>query len=49
MEQIVAYRNYAVAKAANEVNPKGWSGSALRTLAFEIETELVREEIERGE
>jgi hypothetical protein len=47
MEQIVAYRNYAAAKAANDMNPKGWSGSAMRTLAFEIEVELAQEEIQQ--
>ncbi len=45
METILEYRAYAAAKAANDADPKGAQGSALRQVAQRIEFELVQEEI----
>lgn len=42
LEQVIEYRIYAQAKAANESDPKGWQHSPMRTLAKDIEFELVR-------
>jgi hypothetical protein len=47
MEQIVEYRRYAEAHAANRADPKGWERSALRTLAMVIEHELAQADIEQ--
>lgn len=46
MEQIIEYRRYAEAFAANQVQPEGWRSSPLRTIAMEIEHELAAEEID---
>jgi len=46
MEQIIEYRRYMDAKRANDVDPRGWSGSPLRALAFQIEGTLAQEEID---
>lgn len=46
LEEIIASRAYARAVAANQVDPKGWDQSELRTIAKEIEHELVAEEID---
>jgi len=46
LEQIIEYRNYAAAKHANDVDPKGASqGGPMRQLAMEIEFALVQEGI----
>lgn len=45
MEQIIEYRSYAAAKTANDVDPKGWDGSDMRSLAAQIEHDLAQEEI----
>jgi hypothetical protein len=46
LEQVIEYRHYAAAKAANEIDPKGWQQSTMRTLAMEIEFALAAEELE---
>lgn len=46
LEQVIEYRAYAAAYAANEIDASGWQASPLRTLAKEIEHELAEEEIE---
>lgn len=48
MEQILEYRRYAEAKAANDANLGGWETDAMRTLAMQIELELVAEARARG-
>jgi hypothetical protein len=48
LEQVIEYRNYAAAKAANTIEPKGWTSSPMRTLAKEIEHALVQEQIEHS-
>jgi len=45
LEQIIEYRSYAGAVTANQVDPKGWNRSPMRTLAMEIEHALAAEEI----
>jgi len=46
MEQIIEYRHYAAAYAANRADPKGWESSEPRTLAMVIEHELAQADIE---
>ena len=46
MEQIIEYRAYAAAYAANRADPKSWESSELRTLAMQNEHELAEEEID---
>lgn len=45
MEQIIEYRAYAAAKMTNDVEPKDWRDSAMRTLAMQIEHELAPEDL----
>lgn len=45
LEEIIASRYYARAVAANQIDPKGWNSSPMRTTAMEIEHELAGEEI----
>jgi len=45
LQQVIEYRHYAAAVAANAADPKGASSSPLRTLAQEIEFELAAGEI----
>ena len=49
LEQVIEYRAYARAHAANQVDPKGWNRSPMRTLAMQIEHALAAEEIDRAE
>lgn len=49
LEQVIEYRHYAAARAANIVDPKGWRQDPMRTLAKEIEHDLVAEELARDE
>ena len=46
LEQVIEYRAYASAHAANEADPKGWDSSPMRRLAQEIEHQLIQEEID---
>ena len=46
LEQVLEYRAYANAHAANTADPKGSDKSPMRTLAQEIEFALVEEHIE---
>jgi len=48
LEQVIEYRNFAAAVAANTVDPKGWQTSPMRQLATEIEFERAAAEIARG-
>jgi hypothetical protein len=48
LEQVIEYRAYAAAVAANESDPKGWTSTELRRLAKTIEHELAQEEIDHG-
>jgi hypothetical protein len=45
LQQIIEYRSYAAAVAANDVDPAGWQASTLRTVAKDIEHALVDEEM----
>ena len=42
---MIEYRAYAAAKAANDVDPKGWGSSDMRTLAMDIQMALAAEEL----
>jgi len=46
LDQLLEYRAYAYAKAANAADPKGWDSSPMRRLAQEIEMELAAEDID---
>lgn len=46
LEQIVEYRAYVAAYAANEANAPGWETSPLRTLGRRIEMRLAQEAID---
>lgn len=46
LEQLIEYRAYAQAHAANEADPKGWNSTPMRRLVKEIEHELVAESID---
>jgi hypothetical protein len=48
LEQIIEYRRYAEAYAANQADPAGWRSTPMRTLAMEIEHALAEEELEHG-
>jgi hypothetical protein len=48
LQQVIEYRRYAAAYAANQVDPKGWQQSEMRQLAMEIEHDLAVEEMQRG-
>lgn len=43
LEQVIEYRAYARAKAANAADPKGFDTSPMRRLAMEIEASLAAE------
>lgn len=45
LQQVIEYRRYAEAYAANAANLPGWDASPLRIVATEIEHELAEEEI----
>lgn len=45
LEQIVEYRSYAAAFAANAADPKGWASSPMRTRVKDIEHALARDEM----
>ena len=45
LQQILEYRRYADAVAANQVDPKGWNTSPMRITATEIEFALAAAEI----
>jgi hypothetical protein len=45
LEQVIEYRAYAAAKAANDIDPKGCTQSDMRKLAMEIEMALAAEAI----
>lgn len=47
LEQVIEYRAYAAAHAANEVDAPGWEKSPMRTMARQIEMALAQEEIDR--
>jgi hypothetical protein len=42
LEQILEYRAYRQAKAANDAHQPGWESSTIRTLAQQIEFESVK-------
>lgn len=46
LEQVIEYRAYASAHAANEADAPGWERSDLRTLAMQIKMRMVAEDIE---
>lgn len=46
LEQMIEYRAYAAAKAANDADPKGWQRSEMRTLAQQIEIALAEEDVD---
>jgi len=48
LEEIILSRYYGRAVSANQVEPKGWKNSPMRTTAMEIELEIAAEEIARG-
>ena len=43
---MIEYRRYAAAYYTNQVDPKGWAQSEMRTLAQEIEMALAAEELD---
>ena len=45
LEQVIEYRHYAAAVAANRTDPHGWQSSPMRTLAQEIDHALAEEEL----
>lgn len=47
LEQLLEYRAFANAKAANDADPGGWEKSEMRTLAQEIEMAIVAEELKK--
>lgn len=49
LEQVIEYRAYAAAHAANEADPGGWQASKMRKLAKRIQHELVAAELEAKE
>lgn len=46
LQQVIEYRRYVAAYYANQVDPNGWSQSAMRMLAQEIEMDLAAEELD---
>jgi len=49
LEEIILSRYYGRAVAANQVDPKGWNNSQMRTTAMEIELELAKAEIDQAD
>lgn len=47
LEQLIEYRQYRRARAANEIDPKGFDKSPMRTLANRIEDEIQAAAIEQ--
>lgn len=45
LEEVIAARYFRRAVAANKANVPGWEHSAMRTLAREIELEIVAEDL----
>lgn len=48
LQQVIEYRRYAEAYFANQADPKGWQDSEMRTLAQQIEFEMIAEAKARG-